>query len=114
MLIPAFFKLVDLLYDIIPRKLLKKIIDILVSLKLVAIWHYLLIGAAILVELVLEGTEGALSTVVTNLAYPLGDVLLLSTVVGVFSLTGWRPGRRWPICCAGQAGRSRPWPGRRL
>ena len=53
------------------------------------------IGAAVLVELVLESTEGALSTVVTNLAYPLGDVLLLSAVFGVFSLTGWRPGHRW-------------------
>ena len=31
----------------------------------------------------------------TNLAYPLGDLLLLSAVFGVFSLTRWRPGRRW-------------------
>ena len=53
------------------------------------------LGAAILVELVLEGTEGSTSNVVTNLAYPLGDVLLLSAVFGVFSLTGGRPGRRW-------------------
>ena len=50
-LIPVFFKLVELVYDIIPRKLLKKLIDILESLNLVAIWHYLLIGAAILVAL---------------------------------------------------------------
>ena len=53
------------------------------------------VGAAVLVELVLEETEGPLSTVVTNLAYPLGDVLLLSMVFGVFALTGWRPGPRW-------------------
>lgn len=52
-LIPVFFKLVELLYDIIPRKLLKKLIEILESFKLVAIWHYLLIGAAILVALAL-------------------------------------------------------------
>lgn len=52
-------------------------------------------GAAVLVELVLESTEGDRSTVVTNLAYPLGDVLLLSAVFGVFSLTGWKPGHRW-------------------
>ncbi|HEV8645918.1 MAG TPA: zinc ribbon domain-containing protein, partial [Burkholderiales bacterium] len=52
-LIPVFFKLMELLYDIIPRKLLKKIIDILESFKLVAIWHYLLIGAAILIALAL-------------------------------------------------------------
>jgi diguanylate cyclase (GGDEF)-like protein len=53
------------------------------------------LGAAVLVELVLGSTEGSTSTVVTNLAYPLGDVLLLSAVFGVFSLTGWRPGERW-------------------
>ena len=53
------------------------------------------LGAAVLVQLVLQSTEGSTSTVVTNLAYPLGDVLLLSAVFGVFSLTGWRPGPRW-------------------
>jgi two-component system, cell cycle response regulator len=53
------------------------------------------LGAAVLVELVLGSTEGSTSVVVTNLAYPLGDVLLLSAVFGVFSLTGWRPGERW-------------------
>src|SRR3990172_538680 len=53
------------------------------------------LGAAVLVELVLESTMGSTSTVVTNLAYPLGDILLFSAVFGVFSLTGWRPGQRW-------------------
>jgi two-component system cell cycle response regulator len=55
------------------------------------------LGAAVLVEVVLSTTESAasLSIVVTNLAYPLGDALLLSAVFGVFSLAGWRPGRMW-------------------
>ena len=53
------------------------------------------LGAAVLVELVLRETEGSTSTVVTNLSYPLGDVLLLSMVFGVFALTGWHPGPRW-------------------
>ncbi|HEX4745381.1 MAG TPA: diguanylate cyclase [Gaiellaceae bacterium] len=53
------------------------------------------LGSAVIVELVLENTEGSTSTVVTNLSYPLGDMLLLSAVFGVFSLTAWRPGRRW-------------------
>ena len=55
------------------------------------------LGAAVLVELVLRTTEGTLSVVATNLAYPLGDVLLLSAVFGVFSLSGWRPGRLWLV-----------------
>jgi two-component system, cell cycle response regulator len=53
------------------------------------------LGAAVLFEVVADTTEGSTSAVVTNLAYPLGDVLLLSAVFGVFSLTGWRPGLRW-------------------
>jgi len=53
------------------------------------------LGAAVLVELVLESTEGSVSAVATNLAYPLGDLLLLSAVFGVFSLARWRPGQRW-------------------
>ncbi len=52
-------------------------------------------GAAVIFELVADVTEGSNSVVVTNLSYPLGDVLLLSAVFGVFSLTGWRPGPRW-------------------
>ena len=52
-------------------------------------------GAAVIFELVADVTQGSTSAVVTNLAYPLGDVLLLSAVFGVFSLTGWRPGLRW-------------------
>jgi ribosomal protein L40E len=52
-LIPVFFKIVELLYDIIPRKLLRQMIELLESLKLVAIWHYLSIGLAIVVALAL-------------------------------------------------------------
>ena len=35
--------------------------------------------------------------IVTNLAYPLGDILLLSAVVGVFVLTGGKAGRTWTL-----------------
>jgi hypothetical protein len=52
-LIPVFFKIVELVYDIIPRKLLRQLIELLESLKLVAIWHYLLIGAAVIAALAL-------------------------------------------------------------
>lgn len=55
------------------------------------------LGTAVLVELVLRTTSGSPSAVATNLAYPLGDVLLLSTVFGVFSLANWRPGRQWLV-----------------
>ena len=53
------------------------------------------LGSAIVLEAVLDTTGGALATVATNIAYPLGDVLVLALVVAVFSLSGWRPGRDW-------------------
>ena len=53
------------------------------------------LGAAVLLEVVLRSAEGSRAAVATNLAYPLGDVLLLSAVFGVFSLAGWRIERRW-------------------
>jgi diguanylate cyclase (GGDEF)-like protein len=55
------------------------------------------LGAAVIFELVTDLTQGPASAVVTNLSYPLGDVLLLSAVFGVFSLTAWRPGLRWAL-----------------
>ena len=53
------------------------------------------LGSAVVVQVVLDTLEGSLSVVATNLAYPVGDVILLSLVVGAFTLTRWRPGRVW-------------------
>ncbi|MFA6901612.1 MAG: hypothetical protein WC236_00875 [Gallionellaceae bacterium] len=39
--IPVFFKIIETVYDIIPKRLLKLIADLLVSLNLIAIWYYL-------------------------------------------------------------------------
>lgn len=52
-MIPVFFKLAELVYDIIPRKLLRQLIELLESLRLVALWHYLLIALAIAAALAL-------------------------------------------------------------
>ena len=53
------------------------------------------IGSAVLIAVVLDTTDGPPSVVATNIAYPLGDVILLSLVVGGFALTRWHPGRAW-------------------
>ncbi len=45
--IPIFCKLIEAIYDIIPKQLLHKLIALLTALKLVAIWHYLIIALAI-------------------------------------------------------------------
>ena len=46
---------------------------------------------------VLQSTGGTPLEVATDLAYPLCDLLLLSLVVGVFAMSGWRPGRAWAL-----------------
>jgi hypothetical protein len=51
--IPIFFKIIEMVYDIIPKKLLRKIIDLLESLKLVGIWYYLVIALAVAAALFL-------------------------------------------------------------
>ena len=45
--IPIFFKIFEAIYDIIPKKLLKALFELLISLKLVALWHYLIIIVSI-------------------------------------------------------------------
>ena len=47
------------------------------------------VGAAVVLEPVLSTTGGDKLGVVTNLAYPLFDLLLLALVVGVIALNGW-------------------------
>jgi len=51
--IPIFFKIIETVYDIIPKKLLKSLIDLLESLKLIALWNYLIIAVAIAAALFL-------------------------------------------------------------
>ena len=59
------------------------------------------VGASVLVEVVVNSTHGSRLVVVTNIAYPIGDVLLLALLVFVFSVTRWRPGRAWAFMAAG-------------
>jgi len=61
------------------------------------------VGAALLFEFVAARTSGSSVEVLTTLAYPFGDVLLVSLIVGVIALTRWRPGRTWTLLLAGLA-----------
>jgi diguanylate cyclase (GGDEF)-like protein len=53
------------------------------------------LSAAVVFESVLHSTGGRPLEVATNLAYPLGDLVLLGVVTGGVALTGWKPGRTW-------------------
>jgi diguanylate cyclase (GGDEF)-like protein len=59
------------------------------------------IGAAVAFKTILAATGGTTAAVVTNLAYPIADLLLLVMIVGVFALMGWRPERAWWLLGAG-------------
>ena len=55
------------------------------------------LASSLLVDPILEATGGSVAAVATNMAYPLFDVLIVSIVLGVFAMTGWRPGRTWTL-----------------
>jgi ribosomal protein L40E len=49
--IPVFLKVVEAVYEVIPKRLLAAVMALLVRLNLVAVWHYLVIAVAIGVAL---------------------------------------------------------------
>jgi diguanylate cyclase (GGDEF)-like protein len=57
--------------------------------------------AAALVFGAIVSQDGGDAVVAVDLSYALGDLLLLGFVVGVFGLTGWRPGRALLLVGAG-------------
>jgi two-component system, cell cycle response regulator len=62
------------------------------------------LGSAVLYETVVHASARELTPeALTNLAYPVGDLLLLGLVVAIPGLTGWRPGRGWIVLGLGVA-----------
>ncbi len=59
------------------------------------------LSAALVFDTVLENVEGNAAAVATNLAYPLGDLVLLSLIVGALAGTGWRLDRTWMLLAIG-------------
>jgi diguanylate cyclase (GGDEF)-like protein len=59
------------------------------------------IGAAIVFPPVVAAASGSTAAVITNLAYPVGDLLLSALIMGVFAIRGWCPGRGWVMIGAG-------------
>lgn len=59
------------------------------------------IGAAIVLRTVLASVSGDTAAILTEMAYPLCDLLLAALVVGVLALRGWRLDRMWAMLGAG-------------
>ncbi len=53
------------------------------------------VGAALIFPAVLSQSSGGSAAVAVNLAYPLGDFLLLVFISVGFTVSGWNPGRQW-------------------
>jgi diguanylate cyclase (GGDEF)-like protein len=60
-----------------------------------------LAAALALGPIVDASNEGQTLAVVTNLAYPIADLALLTLVATAASFTGWRPGRSWAVLGTG-------------
>ncbi|HKE81121.1 MAG TPA: diguanylate cyclase [Solirubrobacteraceae bacterium] len=60
-------------------------------------------SAAVVLQTVLDTVGGDPLGVATNLAYPIGDLILLAVVVAAFALRGWRADRTWALLGAGIA-----------
>jgi two-component system cell cycle response regulator len=54
-------------------------------------------SAAVVLQTVLHTVGGHALGVATNLAYPIGDLILLAVVVVAFALRGWRADRTWAL-----------------
>ena len=59
------------------------------------------LGAALVFRPILASTSGSSIAVATELAYPIGDLLLAALVVGVLALRGWRIDRTWGLLGGG-------------
>ena len=58
-------------------------------------------SAAVVLEAVVVHSSGHPLEVITNLAYPVTDLVLLGACVGVVALRGWRVDRTWALLGAG-------------
>ncbi|HKP20510.1 MAG TPA: HD domain-containing phosphohydrolase [Thermoleophilaceae bacterium] len=52
---------------------------------------------------IVDATGGSTAEIAVNLAYPAGDLLLLTLVVTLFGLNGWRPDPVWLLIGGGMA-----------
>jgi two-component system, cell cycle response regulator len=61
------------------------------------------LGTVFVFDFVAERTTGTSLEAAISLAYPIGDIAMLSLIVGVIALSGWRPDRTWALLLLGLA-----------
>jgi diguanylate cyclase (GGDEF)-like protein len=87
----AYLGIVLLARDTLPRRATQAVwLDgIIAALGVAAL------EASVVIATVVNHNVGDGSVVVTNLAYPIGALVLITMLVAVFAVQGWRPGRLW-------------------
>jgi two-component system, cell cycle response regulator len=60
-------------------------------------------AAALAFPPIIDAASGNVAEVATNLAYPVGDLVLLGLVLILWGATGWRPDRLWLLLGSGLA-----------
>ncbi len=61
------------------------------------------VGVGVVLPPIVADGEGSVAAVATNLAYPLGDLVVLALLAALVALTGWRPGRAVGLLALGCA-----------
>jgi diguanylate cyclase (GGDEF)-like protein len=59
--------------------------------------------SAFTLERIISGVEGSAAEVLTNLSYPIGDLLLIVVAVAALAVTRWRPDPVWWLLAVGFA-----------
>jgi diguanylate cyclase (GGDEF)-like protein len=64
---------------------------------LLAAMTFSAVGVALIHGPLFHQGNGPTAALAMQVTYALGDVLLLALIIGVVAMSGWRPGRRWPL-----------------
>lgn len=94
--LPAYVAIALLLRERVGRVRISEWLDGVIGVLAMAA-----VAAATVLEPVLHSTGGETKVVATNLAYPVGDLVLLIFTVAAIGFLGWRPGRGWLILALG-------------
>lgn len=97
----AFFFLAFLGIGLLVRETVPKTSKTIWVDGLIAALGVAALEAMLVIGPISSANKGDFGTVATNIAYPIGDLVLVTMVVAVFAVRGWRPGRLWWILGAG-------------
>jgi diguanylate cyclase len=92
----AFLGIGLLVRDTVPRTSKTIWVDSLIAALGVAA-----LEAVFVIAPIMSANKGTFGTVATTIAYPIGDLVLVTMVVAVFAVRGWRPGLMWWTLGAG-------------